>query len=198
MAIIVDKDEKRNNIALACKNLVINASIKDITISQIAQVAHIAKGSFYDYFDDKEDLLFHIVTILMDEYNKKTEIKLNNAKNIKEQLKLFAEFFYSDEDIQLREIYKKFISIALINENDKMKHFQTQCYDKYKNWLEQIINEAIIKGELKPEVLSLVNGLFSTAKGLYIIHETTNSLDSLQNEINNYIDMIYQLTKVEK
>ena len=198
MAIIVDKDEKRNNIALACKNLVINASIKDITISQIAQVAHIAKGSFYDYFDDKEDLLFHIVTILMDEYNKKTEIKLNNAKNIKEQLKLFAEFFYSDEDIQLREIYKKFISIALINENNKMKHFQTQCYDKYKNWLEQIINEAIIKGELKPEVLSLVNGLFSTAKGLYIIHETTNSLDSLQNEINNYIDMIYQLTKVEK
>ena len=58
MAIIVDKDKKRTQIALACKNLVIANGIKDITITKIAKEAGIAKGSFYDYFENKEDLVF--------------------------------------------------------------------------------------------------------------------------------------------
>jgi len=195
MAIIVDKKEKRKNIALSCKKLIIEGYIKDITISKIAKEAKIAKGSFYDYFKNKEDLVFEIVSILMEKYNNKTEKKLKKARNIKEKLSVFAEFFYIKEDEELRKIYKEFIAIALSNPNEEMLNFQTECLNTYKEWLGNIINESIEKGELKKEALELVDSVFVTMKGFYITYETTSSIDNLKTSINNYIDIIYQLLK---
>jgi len=196
MAIIVDKNEKRKSIALSCKNLIINEYIKDITIAKLAKEAKIAKGSFYDYFKNKEDLVFAIVTIMMEEYNQNTQKKLLKAKNIKERLKLFSEFFYSSQDKDLRKIYKEFVAISLTTSNEQIITFQTNCYNIYYQWLKQIINDAIKDGELKSETIYLVDGLFATVKGLYISSHTTNALPNLKEAIDNYIDTIYNLARV--
>ncbi len=52
MAIIVDKIQKRKDIALACKELFFLHDIKDLTISQIAKTAGVGKGTIYDYFQN--------------------------------------------------------------------------------------------------------------------------------------------------
>jgi Fic family protein len=56
MAIIVDKECKRNNIACAGKELLLEHGIRNITISQIAQTANIGKGTVYECFENKEDI----------------------------------------------------------------------------------------------------------------------------------------------
>jgi AcrR family transcriptional regulator len=195
MAIIVDKVQKRKNIALSCKNLILEENLKNITISKLTQQAKIAKGSFYDYFTNKEDLVFEIVSIFMQEYNEKLEKKLNKAKNTKKKLKIFSEFFYNDEDKELRKIYKEFIAIALSTPSDEMINFQSKCFDIYKKYLENIIQEAINKGELKKEAISFVELFFVTMKGFYITSETTKSIKNLKKSINDYIDLIYNLNK---
>jgi AcrR family transcriptional regulator len=198
MAIIVDKVQKKRDIALACKNLFVQNSLKDLTISKIASNAGISKGSVYDYFENKEDIVFELLTIMMQEYDIKKIDKLQNAKTTKEKVKVFAEFFYADETQDLREIYKDFISINLITPNENMKEFQTACANKYFTWMCDIIQEGIDNKELLPESLHIAKGLFALGEGMFIAKNTTNTIDDLQKELNLNIETIFTLIEVKK
>ncbi|WP_457745080.1 TetR/AcrR family transcriptional regulator [Sulfurimonas sp.] len=198
MAIIVDKVQKKKDIALACKNLFVNNSLKDLTVSKIAANAGISKGSIYDYFQNKEDIVFELLNIMLAQHDKNKIIRLEQANTAKEKIKIFAEFFYSDETRELREIYKDFISINLLTSNEKMKDFQTICFNKYFQWTCQIIQEGIDKKEIIEESIHIAKGLFALGEGMFIAKNTTNAIDDLQAELNANIDAIFTLIEVKK
>ena len=60
MAIKVDKDKKRRDIAIACTELLLEKGIKNLTITEIAKTAGIGKGTVYDYFSNKEEIVFFV------------------------------------------------------------------------------------------------------------------------------------------
>ena len=197
MAIIVDKVQKRRDIALSCKELIVINGIKDLTISQIAQTAGIGKGSLYDYFKNKDDIVFEIVDILVQEHNHIKEKKILEATTTKEKVKFFFNFFYNDEDIELRQLYKEFISITLASPDTTMIEYHTECFDNFYAWLESIIKDGIEKNELKPIALKLAKGLFVFGDGMFIASSVTNSIDDIQKEIDDYIDALFELMEVQ-
>lgn len=197
MAIIVDKVQKKKDIALSCKDLFVQNSIKDLTISKIATTAGIGKGSLYDYFKNKEEIVFELINILMQEHDVKKEKKLLEVSSIKEKVKIFMDFFYSNEDKELRELYKDFISISLISPNEEMIEFQTNCFNNYYVWLELIIQEAIHKDEIIPESKNMVKGIIAVSEGFFLASITTSTCD-LEKELNLYIDTIFTLMEVKK
>ena len=197
MAIIVDKVQKRKDIALACKDLFVQNGIKNLTISQIAQTAGVAKGSLYDYFKNKEDVVFEIVDILMDEHNILKEKKILAAKSTKDKIKIFFQFYYDKEDIDLRQLYKEFISISLVTPEIVMIEKNTQSFDKYYNWFEDIIKDGIKKKEIKDISLRLAKGLFVLGDGLFITSSVTNSIDNVQISIDEHIDALFELIEVK-
>jgi len=198
MAIIVDKEQKRRDIALACKDLIISDGMIEPTISTIAQTAGIGKGTFYEYFGSKEELLFELVTILMGRYNENLEYRLTDAKDTKEKVKIFAEFFYAQESEELRVLYKMFTAITLLDSHKEMKAFQTECFDTYYKWFETLLREGIESKEITPNAIHLSRGIFATAKGLFIVHETTNNSINLKEELSIYIDTIFDLIKEKR
>ncbi|MEA1891507.1 MAG: TetR/AcrR family transcriptional regulator [Campylobacterota bacterium] len=198
MAIIVDKVQKRKDIALSCKDIIFQYGIKDLTISQIAITAGVGKGTIYDYFKNKEDIVFEIVNILIQERNLIIEKKISDATITKEKIKFFSGFFYSNEDIELRGLYKEFVAISLSNPDEKMIEFQTKCFDTYYSWFEKIIFQAIESGEIIKQSENLIKGMFMTAEGLFISSLSTNSIDNLESDINNYIDAIFDLIEVKR
>jgi len=197
MAIIVDKEQKKRDIALACKDLIISGGAKEPTIATIAQTAGIGKGTFYEYFNSKDELLFELVTILMGEYNSAMEIKLQAIKGTKEKVKTFAEFFYCKESADLRVIYKMFTAITIINSHEEMKNFQTECFNSYYSWFKKILQKGVESNDITPNAIHLAKGIFATAKGLFIASETTHSISNLKEELNNYIDTIFNLIEVK-
>jgi len=198
MAIIVDKVQKRKDIALACKEIFFQNGIKDLTISQIAKTAGVGKGTIYDYFKNKEDIVFEIVNILIQERNLIIEERMLNITITKDKIKLFNSFFYSDEDRELRQLYKDFISIALSSPNENMIAFQTKCFNNYYTWFETIIQDAIDSGEIIEQSKQLSRGIFVTAEGLFIASSSTNAITNIQEELNNYIDAIFELIEVKQ
>lgn len=198
MAIIVDKVQKRKDIALACKEIFFQHGIKDLTISQIAKTAGIGKGTLYDYFKNKEDIVFEIVNILVQERNIIVEKRMSELTITKDKIKLFSSFFYSDEDIELRQLYKEFISISLSSPDEKMIEFQTKCFELHYDWFEKIIQDAIDSGEIIEQSKHLTRGMFVTADGMFIASSSTNAIEDVQREINNYIDAIFELIEVKK
>ncbi len=198
MAIIVDKVQKRKDIALSCKEIFFQNGINDLTISQIAKTAGVGKGTIYDYFKNKEDIVFEIVNILIHERNVIVHKRMSDMTVTKDKIKLFSSFFYSEEDIQLRQLYKEFISIALSSPDEKMIEFQTKCFKNYFEWFETIIQDAIENGEIIEQSKNLTRGMFVTAEGLFISSSATSSITNLQAEIDNYIDAIFDLIEVKR
>jgi len=195
MAIIVDKIQKRQDIALSCKKLVLDNGINNLTISQIANTAGIGKGTIYEYFKNKEDLVFEIVDFLLIKHNEQKETNLKNVESTKEKVKVFLEFFHKESE--LREFYKEFKIIALASGNDEIISFNRECTTRYKDWLENIIDEGIDKGEIIEHSKKLVKGLFVAAEGMFINAYTTNKLDTLEKDLNGFIDALFELMEVK-
>ena len=198
MAIIVDKVQKRKDIALSCKDLIFENGVANLTISQIAKTAGIGKGTVYEYFKNKEDIVFEIVNILIQERNIIKEKQLSEISITKDKVKLFSDFFYSDEDLELRKLYKEFISISLSSPNKEMTEFQTECSNGYFKWFEQIIQEGIDRGELINDAKKFARGLFVMAEGMFITSEVTNSIDNLKDEIHSNIDAVFECIEVKR
>lgn len=197
MAIIVDKVQKRKDIALACKELFFQNGINDLTISQVAKTAGVGKGTIYDYFKNKEDIVFEIVNILLEERNKKKEKDLAKVESTKEKIKIFFSVFYKDEDVELRQLYKEFISISLMNSDSEMVAFHTACSESYYKWFRDILQDGIDKGELISESLNLARGMFVFGDGIFISHSITDSVESIEDKIDEYLDAIFALIEVK-
>ncbi len=193
MAIIVDKEQKRRDIALSAKEIVLEKGIQNLTISAIAKEAGIGKGTFYEYFKSKEELLFELVEILMLAHNKRIEAQLEEAENTAEKIKIFSNFFYDEKSGELRQLYKMFTGISLLSPQEEMKAFQTECFDYYYNWFEKIIEEGIAGKELNPAARQMTGAMFATAKGMFIIAQTTNRNSDLKSEIHSYVDTLMRL-----
>ncbi|RUM75202.1 MAG: TetR/AcrR family transcriptional regulator [Sulfurovum sp.] len=195
MAIIVDKEQKKRDIALACKDLLVHSSINDLTIAQIAKTAGIGKGTFYEYFTDKNELVFELVNLLMHEHNQKKEQKLAGIERTRDKIKLFYEFFYSEESADLRALYKEFVAISLIAPQEEMLSFQTECFRFYSQWVEKIIDEGIAKGEILPVSKELIKGMYIIGEGMFIASEATEGVIELQKDINHFVDRIFELVE---
>lgn len=189
MAIIINKEEKRRNIALSCRELLLEHGINKLTISQIAKTAGIGKGTIYEYFDNKEDIVFEIITTFIAEHEKKLLALLDVASTTKE--KLFHFFYLLFEDESNRKhlmIYKEFLAISLVNETEKMLVFSEQCRDKFIIILNQILEEGRKSGEVDKGILISASSLVLFTTGLVVDSRLSNF--SVKKEIDMFLDML--------
>jgi len=198
MAIIVNKVQKRKDIALSCTELFFKHGINDLTISQVAKTAGVGKGTIYDYFENKEDIVFEIVNILLQEHNEEKKARLELRSSTKEKIKEFFNVFHDPKKIELRNLYKQLISISLTNASEKMIEFHSNCTLSYYGWFEEIIEEGINRGELVPGAKKLARGIFAIGEGLFINCEVTNRVDNFKSELDIFFDALFELMEVKK
>ena len=126
------------------------------------------------------------------------EFEILNIESTKDKIKKFSEFFYNEDEYELREIYKEFVSITLVKPTQQMIEFQTQTTNHYYKLFEEIIQAGIDKDELVKESILLARGLFVTGKGMFIMDSTTDTIEDLKTELDIFIDNIFKLMEVKK
>lgn len=74
-------EQKKTKVILAAKKEFARASLKEASIKNIVEEAGIARGSFYQYFDSKEDLLQYLLKEHANQINKRLDdtIKRTNG-----------------------------------------------------------------------------------------------------------------------
>lgn len=72
-------EEKKTKVILAAKKEFARASLRDASIKNIVEGAGIARGSFYQYFDSKEELLQYLLKEHVEEMNKNLEVTLKET-----------------------------------------------------------------------------------------------------------------------
>lgn len=196
MAIIVNKEKKRRNIALSCRELLLDHGINSLTISHIAQTAGIGKGTIYEYFDNKEDIVFEIITTFIAEHEKKLLELVAVQTTTKEKLFHFFNLLFEDEMARKQlKVYKEFLAISLTSEPKEMLRFSQQCHDKFTIILTQIVETGRVKGEIAKNKQISISSLMLFATGLVV----DSRLDdfNIKKEINMFLEMLFPLNEKE-
>lgn len=189
MAIIVNKEEKRRNIALSCRELLLEHGINSLTISQIAQTAGVGKGTIYEYFENKEDIVFEIITTFIAEHEKRLLALVTEPSTTKEKLFHFFYLLFEDELARKQlKVYKEFLAISLTNEPEEMLIFREECRNKFTTILNQILELGKASGEIGDSMPISTSSLTLFATGL-IVDSHLESCD-IKKEINLFLDMI--------
>ena len=197
MAIIVNKEEKRSNIACSCKEILLQYGIKNLTISQIAKTAGVGKGTIYEYFENKEDIVFEIITMFIAEHEKRL-LEITD-QNISTKDKFFYFFYMLHEDENSKKqlnIYREFLAISMTNGTQEMVDFNIKCREKFAGILDQITKEGIMKGEIRTEAQDMVSALLTFGLGL-VVDTHTAALDA-KDEISRFLDALFKLIKIKE
>lgn len=94
-------EDKKNKILKAAQNEFSRVSFEQVSIKNIVNNAGIARGSFYQYFKDKEDLLLYIVKMHTEKTNNKIE------KNLKEHNGDIFSWYIETYDFMIKNLTKK-------------------------------------------------------------------------------------------
>ncbi|MDY0195213.1 MAG: TetR/AcrR family transcriptional regulator, partial [Sulfurovaceae bacterium] len=157
MAIIVDKEEKRRLIALSCKELLLKHGIKNLTVSQIAKVAGIGKGTIYEYFANKDEIVFEIITIFINQFQHDLAVVVaDDTLSSREKLEYFMLLVFSNNYNKEFAIYQEFLSIALSGAPSGIVEFRNHCRDGFEGVLHKIIEQGIENKELQQNAKMLI------------------------------------------
>jgi AcrR family transcriptional regulator len=197
MAIVVNKEEKRRNIASSCKEILLEYGIRNLTISQIAKTAGVGKGTIYEYFENKEDIVFEIITTFIAEHEKRLLEISNQNITIKDKLFYFFSMLHEDEESKRQlNIYREFLAISMTNGTQNMIDFNIKCREKFALILEKIIKEGISKGEILPQTENLLSALLTFKLGL-VVDTHTASLNA-DEEISSFLDTLFRLIEIKE
>uniref|UniRef100_UPI0040476F2E TetR/AcrR family transcriptional regulator n=2 Tax=Aliarcobacter sp. TaxID=2321116 RepID=UPI0040476F2E len=196
---VVDKVQRRKEIATTCSDLIHDIGMKKLTVAQVAIKAGIGKGTIYEYFENKDDIVFEIMNIHIDTYHNEFLETIKDVKSTKQKIFHFFKFVIDDSIENLKHFngYKEYLSIVLSDDNHAMKKFNLKCNVFFNDQLRKFIKEGIDKKELIPESINLVDGLLTFEKGLALIKMTQDDFDA-KSSCELFINTLFDLIEVEK
>ncbi len=104
------EQEKREMIIDAAKRVVSEKGFSRATLDEIAQLAGVAKGTIYLYFDSKEDLFSSLVLVMHDRLVTRLKKATENLSGAWEKVKgityAFIDFMEKNRDVYLSMVFE--------------------------------------------------------------------------------------------
>ncbi len=194
----VNKEEKRREIALSCSTMIYEIGMKNLTVAQVAKTAGIGKGTIYEYFENKEDIIFEIMNIHIEQYHKEFVKSVKELETAKEKIELFFDFVLNDSEENMRHFngYKEFLSTVLAEDNPTMKQFNCDKNEFFKGELIKIFEDGITKGELREDSIDLADGILTYQKGLALRRMSQANFNP-REDFEKFINVIFKLIEVK-
>lgn len=195
----VNKEEKRREIALSCAELIHDIGIKNLTVAQVAKKADIGKGTVYEYFENKEDIIFEIINIHIERYNKELDELINKVESAKEKLEIFFRFILVENEVNLRHFngYKDFLSIVLSENNTKMKEFNKRKNAIFSKVLFTILKNSTKKVVSDEEINNIIQVVLTYKHGLAIRKMTQLDFDA-KYDFDEFMKILFAFLGVEE
>ena len=153
--------ETFNNLSKAKKIKVFKAAVQEFStkrfteasINQIVKTAGISRGSFYQYFNDKEDIFLYVYTEILKE---KQEI-LQSAKNVNPDADVFEVLIQTTKaSYKWSKAKPEYSEISLLMEIDNSEFItglRTAAASKLREMVERDKQRGLIKPEIDPELV---------------------------------------------
>lgn len=179
---IVDKPAKRKEILRSAMAVCARQGVHDFKMIDIAVAAGVGKGTLYEYFSDKEDLVSGCFELFLDDFANYLSRRLAAVGDPKEQLetmiKASFEFFVQNRE-NLDIMFDFWAASVRSKDDDHLLSGGTEGYSHIINEVAGMIRAGIKTGVFKPVnaklsasmLLALLDGLlFQSVMGLIKIN----------------------------
>lgn len=141
-------EEKRKKIIEAGKDEFSSVSLDEASIKNIAEKAGIARGSFYQYFKSKKDLLFFILEENRETMEKKLNriIKESNGDVFNIYISIYDDMTSKCFDNMNQDIYKRIFENLKTNDESVFEGMEEKKKQDFKNF-ENLIDKSKLKIE---------------------------------------------------
>ena len=192
MARVIDKEEKRCDIALSAITLFCEKGIQQTSIDQIAKSAGVAKGTIYLYFKNKEEIVFTIWDILTQQHEEAFHKRINPNMNAKEKILEYYNFSECQEGFDKEQtliLFQHFVSSMLIDKTSLYTAYFESFFQKDYDFITKYLYEGIEKGEFViDDVELLTNSIIMLLKGALIKAKASNmGFDEAQQMLTKHI-----------
>jgi len=172
--------DKRTEILLAAKKSFETFGYKATTMEQVAKFSKVAKGTVYNFFLNKEELLQEVVVLMIKQMITETEATVNPSftfmENATQTLKKLLRY---------RKHHMLFVKLI-----EEEKHLQTpevkqmllKIEDEILNYLTVKMQMAIDKGEVRPCNTKLVSYMLLKTYLAFIVDWPTNHDEELDED----------------
>ncbi|MFH1415775.1 MAG: TetR/AcrR family transcriptional regulator [Elusimicrobiota bacterium] len=201
---IVDREEKKKEIALIALNLFAEKGFDGTSISDIANEAGIAKGSVYDYFKSKDQLIFHALKVWLVMIE---QVAAKRAETVTDPEKLFKMTLvgWMDEFLNDKRMVRLSNAIFQLLMSDKVddklkKDFYEGTITPGRDFLMKIFKDGVKKGVFKESLLKegpeLAVSIMAYLDGIGFYYHITKDEKQMRNRMKIY--MKYLLLSIKK
>ncbi|MCL1849405.1 MAG: TetR/AcrR family transcriptional regulator [Clostridiales bacterium] len=140
--------DRREDILKAALETFGNKGIFHSRIEEVATAAGIGKGTVYEYFRSKEELISAAIRYEMDELGNLVKAKADLEDTVKDKLKAIVEaiILYHQKNRSGK------LDLTPAGMGGDMKEFKDLAVEqnaRWQGWLEEIIREGAAKGEIR-------------------------------------------------
>ncbi|MFQ5865225.1 MAG: TetR/AcrR family transcriptional regulator [bacterium] len=162
---------RREEILRAARKVFSERGFEKATLDEIAEVAEFGKGTIYNYFKSKEELLTCIIERGINRFQQFVAEAIQNRTTPREKVET-----YIDSAFEFFERHRQIFSILELERNNLARNLNDEMFGKccaqqaaLLQFLAQLFNEGIKKGEFKKlDSLKLAQALFGLIHVAYL------------------------------
>jgi len=178
-------EDKKRKILEAAKNEFSRVSVTEASINNIVTEANIARGSFYQYFENKEDLLLFMVNEASEEVKKMVEKKIKEKGDIFETFIFFYDkIIKTCKDNKNQKFYKTVFTNLRANDNIILGKAKEEIYDSI------LKNTDTSKFKNKEDLNIIIDMLNAITRWTIIQTVTSNNPSDIRNKYIKQIEYI--------
>ena len=178
MARIIDKEEKKCAIAKASIDLFCEKGIQQTSIDEIAKSAEVSKGTIYLYFKNKEEIVFTIWDMLIQQHDEAFQQRVTVDMSAKEKILEYFNFSECEKEHDKEKmliLYQHFVSSMLIDTTGLYSAYFESFFQQDYDFISTCLNEGIAKGELSTDNVDMLTyTIIMLLKGVLIRAKASN------------------------
>jgi TetR/AcrR family transcriptional regulator, fatty acid metabolism regulator protein len=151
-------EEKYRMILNAAKHVFAMEGFYNSKVSEIAREAHVADGTIYLYFKNKDDILISLFEEELNRIIMSVKSKLENINDPREKIIVFCDNHLTiiESDRALAEV----IQVELRQSNKFMREYKNKHFLAYLNIIADIVaqgqEQGVFKSDVKPDICARV------------------------------------------
>ena len=202
MAKIVDKDKRKADIARAALGVFSEKGFDAASISRIARVAGIGKGTIYEYFSSKDDLIFHAMKVWIEGYvaglNEIMDQDLGPEEKLRLGVMAASEAVIAD-DQAIRMSLNMLQFIMSKSEFLNRRNLVRDLYQEFRRLIVEALLEGVSIGVFRPEIArdaeTIGNNLLAFLDGIFFHYFLDRKFIDLSRQVNYYMDRLFESIK---
>jgi AcrR family transcriptional regulator len=194
---IVNKEHRRREIAEAALGVFADKGFTEASISEVAKAAGIGKGTVYEYFDSKDELIFAALVTWAESLARQIPPEDEITASPEERLRGFAhrsvEVFL--EDPRTMRIFVGLLQF-LVSDETFFQRFPVveKMSRRYREAIGAILLDGVAQGHFRKEMLDdaeqIAINLLACFDGLGIHYYLSRNYFDLMSQVDFHIDQL--------